>query len=655
MNFNQFAYFAYLVLAPSMAILLGVLIFFIWPHRRMVGVAWLLGAAGALMGWLLSNTVELLLPTENATLIASHTTYIFIVLFPPTFFVFAVAYVRPRWHRPITKRPWIVYLIPALTLFFVWTNNPLHWKAYAFNTYYGLLALDVLAYGPWFWIQTAYGYLVALTGWGLLVYLYFSRRRTSQRTSKLILSGAVFAIFANLLYILRLLPTTKDYSPFFLSIAIVLIILGVLRERIFNLRPLAGLLVIDNLDDGILLLDDQKHIIDINAATQKILRLPSKDILGQPITDFLPGCSPTQSGEWHEIVLHPDDEPVFCEMQCLPIRQQSNESAGYVVTLRNISARKHYESLLLNKVKQTNRLYDASHALLKDVALDAVLHHIVQNAHTLLDDNIRVVWYPLHAALPQTNLAYPSGETIPPLNAAGHMDTTPLKYPIRIIQRDERTVYIQPVQTSQNILGLLAFEHTLGYEFANDIQKALENYALTAAFALQNAIYHNAIMESAVTDNLTRVYNRRGLFRLARENQFTGTPYGYVTLMIDIDHLDEINAQYGQESGDAVLQKVSALVQKNLRSGDVVSRYGGDEFLAILPDLPKQKASAIAERLRRQVEQAQVTHNGHLIRTTVSIGIVHAAPHENIETAIKIAEQALAEAKANGRNCTYSL
>src|SRR3546814_772737 len=91
--------------------------------------------------------------------------------------------------------------------------------------------------------------------------------------------------------------------------------------------------------------------------------------------------------------------------------------------------------------------------------------------------------------------------------------------------------------------------------------------------------------------------------------------------MFDIDHFKAINDTYGHQVGDTVIQQVAELIRENLRDSDVAGRYGGEEFVVLLPDTDKQGAMTFAERLRHAVESREVQHEQHRIRFTISLGV----------------------------------
>ena len=154
------------------------------------------------------------------------------------------------------------------------------------------------------------------------------------------------------------------------------------------------------------------------------------------------------------------------------------------------------------------------------------------------------------------------------------------------------------------------------------------------------------------TDPLTHLFNRRHLStvmnfgsRKARGGQ------QYAVILLDIDHFKQINDTHGHDIGDQVLKRFADLLSENVRSSDFVFRYGGEEFLILLPSVQESTALCVADKLRRQVEKTPIQlPGGSNISLTVSCGIAMSAGEWNYERVIKRADQALYQAKQQGRN-----
>lgn len=162
------------------------------------------------------------------------------------------------------------------------------------------------------------------------------------------------------------------------------------------------------------------------------------------------------------------------------------------------------------------------------------------------------------------------------------------------------------------------------------------------------------LREMVITDPLTGLYNVR-YFReiLAQELERTErTLISTCLMMIDLDHFKRINDTYGHEAGNAVLQQTARLIQASTRKLDIQCRYGGEEFVVILPSTERMMALQVAERLCDNIAQTPVVVDGHSLTVTASIGLaIHSTEKlHDASSLIKEADHYLYEAKQNGRN-----
>jgi diguanylate cyclase (GGDEF)-like protein len=157
----------------------------------------------------------------------------------------------------------------------------------------------------------------------------------------------------------------------------------------------------------------------------------------------------------------------------------------------------------------------------------------------------------------------------------------------------------------------------------------------------------------SATDALTAIANRRTFderlaIEVARSNRY-GAPLSLV--MIDLDHFKELNDRFGHPAGDEVLKRVAVLIDREKRLGDVVARYGCEEFAAILPHTEPRAAMVWAERVRLLVAGTEVRSEAGALNITASFGVAGAAPgHAEPSGLLEEADQALYEAKRLGRN-----
>ncbi|WP_318495790.1 GGDEF domain-containing protein [Photobacterium leiognathi] len=169
---------------------------------------------------------------------------------------------------------------------------------------------------------------------------------------------------------------------------------------------------------------------------------------------------------------------------------------------------------------------------------------------------------------------------------------------------------------------------------------------------LVNGRLTRSVEALSIRDNLTSLYNRRGMDKLT--NQITTDkskqPLPLVVMMCDIDHFKSINDQFGHLVGDQVIVNVSEQIQACVRVNDVAIRYGGEEFLILLPNTPLANAHIVAERIRNAVYNIPV-HHQNMSPISISIGVSQQHKGDNLDSLIREADKALYQAKQNGRNC----
>ncbi|NVJ62001.1 MAG: sensor domain-containing diguanylate cyclase [Gammaproteobacteria bacterium] len=191
-----------------------------------------------------------------------------------------------------------------------------------------------------------------------------------------------------------------------------------------------------------------------------------------------------------------------------------------------------------------------------------------------------------------------------------------------------------------------------------------EHFAQVVSVCIENTINADGLKHLTLTDPLTKTKNRRCLYQslpkeVARAER-DETPLS--CLFIDIDHFKSINDNYGHAVGDKALEQVAKVIIPNMRTTDILARFGGEEFAAVLPNCDSQVAKNIAERIRHMVaSQSFIGDKGQLFKVTCSVGITtwnpqhHTGEKEDVTDAlIRNADDAVYHVKSNGRNACYA-
>ena len=210
-----------------------------------------------------------------------------------------------------------------------------------------------------------------------------------------------------------------------------------------------------------------------------------------------------------------------------------------------------------------------------------------------------------------------------------------------------------PILIENSIHGVLGVLNEK-IDDADYIQYILRNVAIRISVVLSNATLHRNTKLLALTDGLTGLLNRSAFHeRLESEFQRFKRYGSYLSLIVaDLDNLKEINDTMGHTVGDEVLRKISDILRETTRESDILTRYGGDEFVLVLPQTNAQNARNLAERIRVKIGGYPFTMNNRQFHCTMSFG-VSTAPGEHIVTAddlLDTADRAMYNSKRAGRN-----
>jgi diguanylate cyclase (GGDEF)-like protein len=207
-----------------------------------------------------------------------------------------------------------------------------------------------------------------------------------------------------------------------------------------------------------------------------------------------------------------------------------------------------------------------------------------------------------------------------------------------------------PLQAGQVSFGSLML---FGDNFSDDDRMTAASLASHAVVALENARLHRIVERQALVDGLTGLANRRQCedalgTELARVERFGGS---LAVVMADLDSFKDVNDRFGHPAGDSVLREFARLLQESLRDIDLASRWGGDEFLLVLPGTDLEGATRVAERIRSALAgRIVLSVDGTPIPVKASFGVAATPPATTASELFAAADAALYEAKRAGKN-----
>jgi diguanylate cyclase (GGDEF)-like protein/PAS domain S-box-containing protein len=394
-----------------------------------------------------------------------------------------------------------------------------------------------------------------------------------------------------------------------------------------------------------------------------------------PMAQLIAGEIPRFSFE--KRYLKKNGEILWVQLTASPLWKPGEAPLRNLVVIQDITAGKQMRDEIERRSRQLEALHQMSLDLTAELDLNALLHAVVQRALDLIGGTTCNCY-----------LYQPVGDLVERVARAGEglisRKTTrqrgeglvgviwetgqPLlindyrHWPHRVrayTSASPRSMIGAPIRWGEAFLGVLNIMATEKDRFIQTDVDTLGMFANQAAIAIRNARLYRQVEQTAITDELTGIFNRRGFLQLG-EREFDralrlGRPLA--ALLIDIDHFKAVNDRFGHQTGDQVLQALAENLRRNTRGIDVTGRYGGEEFVLLLPETLPAGALQIAERIRQAIARMRVAaplESGapeSAIAVTASIGIAALTPDiRNLGFLIDRADQAQYLAKRAGRN-----
>lgn len=231
-----------------------------------------------------------------------------------------------------------------------------------------------------------------------------------------------------------------------------------------------------------------------------------------------------------------------------------------------------------------------------------------------------------------------------------------------IVEGDPFNYLCAPISAGSKALGLIYIQEAgepkneLEYEKLGSLDKQyiLSTIAKHSGLAISNLKHREKLGTQAVYDSLTGLFNRRYMEEtLKRElSRVTRKKNPLGLIMADIDHFKRFNDSYGHAAGDALLRSLGSFFKEHVRREDIACRYGGEEFVLIMPESSLENTRRRAEQIREEIKQLRIWHRGSLINSVnVSMGVVVFSEHGNsAESLLESADKALYRAKRQGRD-----
>ncbi len=332
-----FVYTPYVLPLVLAVLLTAVVASYIWPRRHAQGGRPLLFITLAITIWLVSYILELLSVSLTNKIWWTTVQYVGIALMPYFWLWFALAYTKQ-----IQTRPWLptllytLAILPLTTILLAFTNewHNLLWVDINLTNIGDLLQLQI-NYGAWFWVHFVVSYLSLLAGTIVLLRSLWVKQEL-YRAQVVALMVAILAPWvSNILFFINLSPIPKlDLTPFAFTITIIALAWGLFRHQLINIAPIARDLIVEGMREGVLVINQQGRIVDINPAAAHLIGLPGEQAMGQEATEVL--------APWPNLLAQLDTEQevqgeilagqVLYRFQIAPLSNANKQFLGQIIT-----------------------------------------------------------------------------------------------------------------------------------------------------------------------------------------------------------------------------------------------------------------------------------------------------------------------------------
>lgn len=334
------------------AVLVAGLLLFIWRRRTVRGSKPFLVLCVATIGWAICSTQELLAVDLASKLFWADLQYLSHVTIPVAYLVLVLQYTGFGYLLS-RRRLLLLSVVPALTVLFVWTN-PFHhlMRVQASLDGHGLFSVLNTAFGSWFWVHFTYAYLLFIACIVTLIAAWFRTHPLYRRQILILLFGLLMPLACSCLHGAHFgLWARYDLSPFAVSISVIAVAWGLFYYRLFDLSPVARDRVIEHMREGMLVLDMQDRVIDLNPAAKVIFRCTARSAIGRPISELLEGWPAVANDIAHgsdsvEIQRYNPGGASIYEARLSAMTDRNGRPVGRVLLLQDITERKRAELVI---------------------------------------------------------------------------------------------------------------------------------------------------------------------------------------------------------------------------------------------------------------------------------------------------------------------
>lgn len=569
----------------------------------------------------------------------------------PFMLLFALSFTG---YEHIAQKKWVkaVAAFSAISNILLVTTNSWHglyWKNFIPQADNVIL----FEHGPAFVYTVITGYAFTLSVLIISSVGVFRGSNIMKRQARWVVAALLTLIFLNVAYHTDAarMPGV-DWSAATSSLFGLILLWALYGDKLLEISPVARNKLINNLSDGMIALDMKNRIIDINRSAAVVLGNTEDALLGKNLEDVFPRFSSVLKDTPEKEVKFEisTNEQRFYDVLISPLRDEWPKGlVGRLIILRDITERKQTELRLLQL-----------HKAVEQSPVSVVITDVQGNIEYVNPFFSQLTGYQLNEVLGKNPRIIQSGNTSPEAYKkmwqtieSGKVWRGELLNKKKNGEQYWEVELISPVIDSDGtIVNYIAIKEDVTAQKESDA-RLREAYDRLEEQMKEIQGLQDELREQAIHDPLTGLHNRHYLKEVLGRELSRAMRERYVIsfMLLDIDHFKHVNDTYGHAAGDAVLRDLADHLAEFTRTGDIVCRYGGEEFLVAFPNTKEGDAFFIADRLRESIQGTPIYVDHHTISITVSAGISEFPTHGQYEALIlEATDKALYHAKNNGRN-----
>ena len=577
--------------------------------------------------------------------------YLGAVTAPTLFMIFTLEF--RQITRFLSPRYLLLYSVIPLAAIIVTVTNDWHGLIWNSFTYSPTEPNSIIyGHGSGFYVLIAYDYMLVLLGLAVMIHAWFQSKQPYRRQISIILFSSIFPIIIGLAYIFgwNLFPGL-DITPISFLMTGLILALGVIHFGLFDLAPIARHLLIENMNDGILVLDSKERIVDINPIAESIIATSASKVLGQPISEVLASWGSLlqrikDTNEPQMEILSRENPARYFELDVKSLFNKRKQLRGRLFAFRDVTHYRQTEDQLARQNEELKIIERINLAITAGLDMQQTIKTLCEQCNhvaaidlfyvALFDEERLLVSVPLHYERGQyqtgtlkdiSELPGTLGDVLRTRQTLYLPDniepaTGPLN-PDMVLENRARSCIGIPLMVRDKVVGVMSIQSYRPNAYRQEQIHLLERISVHAAIAIENARLYSEEQRLAIVDELTGIYNYRGLKELGAREVERARRFNHPLslLFFDIDDFRNFNNKYSHTTGNIILQTVVERCRTILRSVDVFTRFGGDEFVALLPETDLASAEIVARRVVDEIAASKIpTPHGDL-SVTVSIGL----------------------------------